>query len=173
MSVDAFCRCLPTLPFGKNDRKWFPRWIRRYAGSLDRGKQDALPISESDVIRFSQSLRDHGVPAWQRLQAVRAVEAYRQHILNTDQPSLREVKLTLQHIAAHERRRKGVGHLFLAQADAPGTTKTPLSPPPDYRRGPTWRLCPTSMEALCLAVSKAKLIVSRGQSSAGLLEQRP
>jgi hypothetical protein len=67
MSVDMFCRNLPSLPFGKNDRKWYPMWIRRYAGILKRGKTDTLPVDEPDVIRFSQSLRDHGVPAWQRL----------------------------------------------------------------------------------------------------------
>ena len=76
MSAETFCRKLPSLPFGKSDRKWFPSWIRRYAGSLDRSRKEALPVSESNVIRFLQTLRDNGVPAWQRLQAVRAVEAY-------------------------------------------------------------------------------------------------
>ena len=55
------------------------------------------------MIRFLQSLRDHGVPAWQRLQAARAVEAYRQHVLKTDQPSLGKIKQTLQRLAAKER----------------------------------------------------------------------
>ena len=77
MSVDVFCRNLPSLPFGKNDRKWFSMWIRRYAGSLKRGKTDTLAVDEPDVIRFLKALRDNGTPAWQRLQAARTVEAYR------------------------------------------------------------------------------------------------
>ncbi len=87
MSVETFCQNLPSLPFGKNDRKWFPKWIRRYAGSLQRGEKDALSVAEPEVIGFLRSLRDNGVHAWQRLQAARAVEAYRRHILKTDQPT--------------------------------------------------------------------------------------
>ena len=103
MSVEIFCRNLPSLPFGKNDRKWFPMWIRRYAGSLKRGKTDALSVDEPEVIRFLKALRDNGTPAWQRLQAARAVEAYRQHIVKKDQPSLVAIKQTLQRLAAKER----------------------------------------------------------------------
>ncbi len=103
MSVETFCRNLPSLPYGKNDRNWFPKWIRRYAGGLRRGKTDELPVDESVVIRFLQSLRDNGVPAWQRLQGARAVETYREHVLETDQPSLVAIKRTLQRLAAQER----------------------------------------------------------------------
>ena len=74
-----------------------------YAGSLQQSMEVTLPVTEPDVIRFLQSLRDNGVPAWQRLQAARAIEAYGQHILQTEQPSLREIKRTLQRLAADER----------------------------------------------------------------------
>ena len=82
MSAESSCRNLLNLnlPVGKNDRKWFPKWIRRYASGLRKGKSETLPVEEAEVIRYLQSLRDHGVPAWQRLQAARAVEAYRKHI---------------------------------------------------------------------------------------------
>ena len=103
MSVENFCRNLPSLPFGKNDRKWFPKWIRRYAGSLKQGKNDELPVGEPEVIRFLKSLRGNGVPAWQRLQATREVEVYRRHILKTDKPSLVAIKQALQRLAAQER----------------------------------------------------------------------
>ncbi len=105
MSVEVFCRNLPSLPFGKSDRKWFPRWIRRYAAHLRRGTIDPLTVADPEVIRFPRTLRDNGVPAWQRLQAARAVEAYRQHILKMEQPSLLEIKQTLQRLAACFRRR--------------------------------------------------------------------
>ncbi len=82
MSVEVFCRNLPSLPLGKSDRKWFPRWIRRDTAHLRRGKTEPLTVAEPEVIRFPQTLRDDGVPTWQRWRAARAVEAYRQHILN-------------------------------------------------------------------------------------------
>ena len=103
MSVKSFCRCLPNLPFGKRDRKWFPSWIRRYAGSLPKQPGATLTITQPAVIQFLRTLRDNGVPAWQRLQAVRAIEAYRQHVLQKDQPSLLEIKQTLQRLVARER----------------------------------------------------------------------
>ena len=73
MCVKGFCAFLPATKFGKNDKRWFPRWIRRYAESVNV-TDGPLPITEDLVIRFSRSLRDHAVPAWQRLQAVRAVD---------------------------------------------------------------------------------------------------
>ena len=63
---------------------------------------ETLPVGEPEVILFLKSLRDNGVPAWQRLQAARAVEAYRQQILKTDRPSFVTIKRTLQRLAAQE-----------------------------------------------------------------------
>ena len=108
MSVEAYCRSLPNLPIGRNDRKWFPKWIRRYASALRKGRKQSLPVEEATVIDFLKSLRDNGVPAWQRLQAARAVEAYRQHILGTSELSLVMIKQTLQRLAARERDSGGI-----------------------------------------------------------------
>ena len=62
MSVEAFEREVATASYAKNDRIWFPRWIRRYAGSVGKNKRAQLPVAESDLIRFLRSLRDKGVP---------------------------------------------------------------------------------------------------------------
>ena len=35
MSVESFCRVLHEAKLGKNDQEWFPRWIRRYASSVE------------------------------------------------------------------------------------------------------------------------------------------
>ena len=35
MSVEKFCGLLGGANLGKNDTKWFPRWIRRYASAVD------------------------------------------------------------------------------------------------------------------------------------------
>ena len=69
MSVESFCRVLHEAKLGKNDQEWFPRWIRRYASSVEvvGGR---LPISQEEVIQFLRSLLQSRTPAWQRLQAV-------------------------------------------------------------------------------------------------------
>jgi hypothetical protein len=58
---------------------------------------------DSELIAFSQSLRDNKTPAWQRLQAVRAIEAYRDLVLRTQEPSLQMIRQTLSRIADQEK----------------------------------------------------------------------
>ena len=55
------------------------------------------------VIAFLQPLRDTQIPAWQRLQAVRAIESYRNLVLNLDVPCLEQMRGTLQRLATRER----------------------------------------------------------------------
>jgi hypothetical protein len=102
MSVRKFCLLLNEAKVGKNDQVWFPRWIRRYA-SLVETVQGNLSVTEAEVIRFLRTLRDNGTPAWQRLQAVRTVESYRNLVLKTDQPALHEIRQTLGRLADQER----------------------------------------------------------------------
>ncbi len=63
------------------------------------------------------SLRQSGTPAWQRLQAVRAVEAYRDAVLRRGEPSLGEVWQALQRLAEREREGAETG---AAGASGPG-----------------------------------------------------
>lgn len=101
MSVKEFCALLHQARVSKDDKKWFPSWLRRYAQSADMvdGK---LLVTTAHVIRFSRSLRDNGTRAWQRLQAVRAVESYRDLVLKTKHPSLVDIRRKLGRIAAEE-----------------------------------------------------------------------
>lgn len=62
-----------------------------------------LSVSEAEVIRFLRTRRDNGTLAWQRLQAVRAVELYRNLVLKTQHPSLHEIRQTLGRLADRER----------------------------------------------------------------------
>ncbi len=101
MSIKSFCRLLSEATFGKNDKRYFPLWLRRYAQAAKTIDQ-RVSVTAEEVIRFSRSLRDNGTPAWQRLQAVRAVEAYRDLVLKTDQPCLREIRTKLGRVAARE-----------------------------------------------------------------------
>ena len=102
MSVANFCRLLHGAKLGKNDREWFPLWIRRYASGLNIGEGN-LPVSSDEVVRFSRSLLQSKTPAWQRLQAVRAVEAYRDLVLQTGAPSLEHIRQKLSRLADQER----------------------------------------------------------------------
>lgn len=85
----------------KRDKEWFPRWLRRYAQTVVL-VEGILSATEAEVIEFSRSLRDAGTPAWQRLQAVRAIETYRNLVLSTDQPSLQAFRLKLGRIVEQE-----------------------------------------------------------------------
>ena len=110
MSVRKFCLLLNEAKVSKNDKKWFPPWLRRYASTVEGvdGRETnhstgKLSVTEGEVIRFLQTLRDNGTPAWQRLQAVRAIEMYRDLVLKTQQPPLHEIRRTLGRIADRER----------------------------------------------------------------------
>ena len=87
MSVANFDRLLREARLGKNDKESFPRWIGRYASGVTM-VEGRLPVSPEEVIRFLQSLLKSHTPAWQRRQAVRAIEAYRTLVLGTELPSL-------------------------------------------------------------------------------------
>lgn len=101
MSVQEYCRLLSGSKHRDNDKRWFPRWIRRYATSVPH-EAGYLPISIEGVISFSRDLRDNGTPAWQRLQAVRAVESYRDLVLRSAEPSLVEIRKSLARVSAAE-----------------------------------------------------------------------
>ena len=102
MGVENFGRLLHEAKLSKNDKEWFPRWIRRYACSVE-AVEGKLPVNRDDVIRFLRSLLKNQVPAWQRLQAVRAIEAYRNLVLRTEVPSLEFIRQTLSRLADQER----------------------------------------------------------------------
>ncbi|MEZ6033304.1 MAG: integron integrase [Planctomycetaceae bacterium] len=102
MSLAAFRSKLHLAQYGEKDQVWFPKWLARYAAGkpLTAG---LLPVTESLVIEFSRSLMKSGTPAWQRLQGVRAVEAYRNLLLNVSEPDLTEMKQVLGRLAAAEK----------------------------------------------------------------------
>ncbi len=52
---------------------------------------------------FRESFVTDRIPAWQRLQAVRAVELYRNLVLQSQQPSLHHIRQTLGRLADQER----------------------------------------------------------------------
>jgi integron integrase len=104
MTVARFCAILPGSKLPATDKEWFPRWIRRYASSC-QATAGNVTVGESEIIAFLRSLREHGTPAWQRLQAVRAVEAYRALVLKASAPDLQHIRLALSRLAEQEKQR--------------------------------------------------------------------
>ena len=114
MSVKRFQYLLHHAEYHQDDKTYFPKWVRRYAETVT-SQNGNLTVTLDAVVAFSRSLRDNRVPSWQRLQAVRAVEAYRDLVLRTDQPSLAEMRRVLQrHAAAND-----PGDLFQATGCGP------------------------------------------------------
>ena len=87
MAVRRFRELLHTLKLRKADQKWFPRWVRRYAESVT-AENGLLPVTDQLIIDFCRLLLNSGTPAWQRLQAVRAIGTYRSLVLETQHPDL-------------------------------------------------------------------------------------
>lgn len=102
MSIERFNARIRTARLSEADRQWFPRWIRRYAEEFRVTRGD-LPVTEPQVIKFLRTLRDNGTPAWQRLQATRAIEAYQRIVRRSESPSLQAIRLKLSRLADQEK----------------------------------------------------------------------
>jgi integrase len=102
MSIERFNARIRTARLSEADRQWFPRWIRRYAEEFRVARGD-LPVTEPQVIKFLRTLRDSGTPAWQRLQATRAIEAYQRIVRRSESPSLQAIRLKLSRLADQEK----------------------------------------------------------------------
>ncbi|QEG42743.1 phage integrase N-terminal SAM-like domain-containing protein [Roseimaritima ulvae] len=102
MSVSRFKRRLQRSGIRKADVEWFPRWLDGYCRHhrLDPDRQ--LEISQDRVVSFLQSLRDNRFPAWQRLQAARAIEAYQLQVLGKQVLDFAFIRGKLEEIARWE-----------------------------------------------------------------------
>ena len=69
MSVEAFSGLLGRCDVSPTGKRWFPVEVGRYASHLSKSPTARLAVDRETVIGFLRSLRDAGVPAWQRLQA--------------------------------------------------------------------------------------------------------
>ena len=104
MSVEVFDKRVRACDrLRENDQVWFPRWVKRYSLG-QRGKPgENLPVNRHGVISFSRDLLKRHAPAWQRWQAVRAVECYRDIVLERTQPDLSDIVATLAKLGRQER----------------------------------------------------------------------
>jgi hypothetical protein len=94
----------------EQDRKWYPQWLRRCAEFVQVGAEGQIPIVRETVIEFLILWKNRGQKAWQRLQAVRAIELYRDVVLKTDQPSLTDVREKLAELASREQQQAALSN---------------------------------------------------------------
>lgn len=87
----------------ENDRIWFPKWVRRYAMTFPKGLAIELAVNRDSVLRFSRMLLESGAPAWQRWQAVRSLECYRDLVLGRSEPDLSSIIAKLAQLGKQER----------------------------------------------------------------------
>lgn len=103
MSANDFERAVKVERLSKASKVWFPRWLGRYAAYVKCGGDSPIRVEREQVIRFLQMLRDKNVPAWQRLQAVEAIECYLTIVLRDNSWPLQDVRLKLTELAQRER----------------------------------------------------------------------
>lgn len=103
MSVERCLLVLKTARVHEDDRVWFGRWLRRYAVFLQQNETSTLAVSQDSVKQFCRKLLSSQVPAWQRLQAVRAIEFYRSEVLISADPDLLQIRQVLARLAERER----------------------------------------------------------------------
>jgi hypothetical protein len=70
---------------------------------LHQPETASLTLSQDSVKQFCRTLLARQVPAWQRLQAVRAIELYRSQVLGTSDPDLLEIRQMLGRKAEGDR----------------------------------------------------------------------
>jgi hypothetical protein len=104
MSIPLFKERLGSAQVATNDAKYMPQWLREYAALGPVPVDGNLAIDEDRVLRFLRSLRDRHVPAWQRLQAARALEWYQALVLRSNGVDFSRFKLKLGELAERERR---------------------------------------------------------------------
>lgn len=103
MSLPEFHSRLQRFGCSEVERTWFPRWVVGYAEHCHADPAQRIPIGEDQVIGFLRSLRDNRVPAWRRLQAARAIEAYQRTVLGSDVVDFHPIKLKLGEFARREK----------------------------------------------------------------------
>lgn len=103
MSVQAFKRLVRSSELGSKDKEWFPAWLKRFAEYSRADEASSLRLTRELALGFSRELLANGVPAWQRKQAVRSLCAYRDMVLQSDEPMLSDMVRTLGTLAEQER----------------------------------------------------------------------
>ncbi|MBS0204245.1 MAG: hypothetical protein JSS49_15185 [Planctomycetes bacterium] len=73
------------------------------AARLKRADDQTVPVDYDRVVDFLKTLKSHGKVAWQRLQAVRAIEFYARSVREIALPELADIRRKLGEMAEQER----------------------------------------------------------------------
>jgi len=84
------------------DQAWFPRWVALFANRLQLAETESLPVAADSVVAFLKGLKADGKPAWQRLQAVRALEFYAHSVFHAEAADLVPIREALAKLASRE-----------------------------------------------------------------------
>jgi integron integrase len=103
MSVEKFRKAIAASGLQKNDLKWLPIWFEKYAIFHDAERAEKIAVSAELAIDWLKRLKAQQAPAWQRLQAVRAVQQYVWMVLDTNCPGLDVIREKLGDLAAAEK----------------------------------------------------------------------
>jgi len=104
--IEVFKQGLQKYPIGSDDRKWFVTWIIRYGQFGGYDGSSKFDIDQESTLAFCRQLLSHGTPAWQRLQAVRCLIAYRAIVLGENDGLLEKIRSTIWQPRNRTERRK-------------------------------------------------------------------
>jgi hypothetical protein len=103
VSVEKFELVLANGKFSKAERTWFPNWWLRFREHLIHHQLLLTEVDQAVVIRFLQQIKSTGTPAWKRLQAVQAIDAYFREVQQRPISELDSVIAVLTRVASQER----------------------------------------------------------------------
>lgn len=109
MTLPQLDRVIRTAKLQNSDRKWYPLWVAQYAQFLGSDGAANLAVGYESTIEFLKHLKSRRRPAWQRLQAVRAIEFYRSQVLLSSEPSLADIREKLAELVSSEQHRTAQG----------------------------------------------------------------
>ena len=104
MSILKYQRCLAIKKLSDKERYWFPKWLKGYVQFHKLPADSDFPVSIERVVQYLRSLRDSGVPAWQRLQAARAIQLYADVIQRSEHADLSAIINKLRELSGRDRR---------------------------------------------------------------------
>lgn len=105
--LELYQCCIAVKNLKENAAKWFPKWFEAYVRHHrfhTKESVERVPVTKELLIHFLRNLRDKHVAAWQRLQAMEAIEVYYHLGLRTNDRDFAPIRNKLSQLAAAERR---------------------------------------------------------------------
>jgi len=88
----------------KTSQIWFPKQLRHFCSFTSQNPEAPLDCSQPTVESFLRHLKKSGKAAWQRLQALEAIQLYAKQLLPTVDPELDTMRVKLAELKVRENR---------------------------------------------------------------------